>query len=104
MEDLLKAKIQTEALVAFRKAKGVGTVVLDTGSGKSKVAIDFMRTQDDVLKVLITSPRTNLQKNWSDELIKWGFEPWRDGKWGINYDGEKPSKMLDITIENIQTA
>lgn len=100
----LKDKLQSKALKAFVEAGSRGTVCLETGSGKSRVAVNFIRNQDDVTNILITSPRTTLQKNWYDELIKWGCEPWRDGVWHINFDTEKPSRVLNIEIVNIQTA
>ncbi len=98
MKNKLKDKLQLDALEVFKEAGGRGTICLSTGSGKSKVAVDFIRDSDDVRNVLITSPRTNLKKNWYDELVKWGLEPWRDGLWSVN------GRQLHITIENIQTA
>ena len=104
MVNELKDKLQNEALRAFVAAGSRGTLCLETGTGKSRAATLFTRNQDDVTRVLITSPRTNLKKNWYDELVKWGFEPWRDGIWTIDFDGERPSRTLHIDIENIQTA
>ena len=103
MSNKLKDELQSKALNSFIEAGSRGTVCLETGSGKSKVAINFIRNQDDVMNILITSPRTTLQKNWYDELVKWGCEPWRDGVWHINFDTEKPSRVLNIEIVNIQT-
>lgn len=100
----LKDKLQSKALKVFVETGSRGTVCLETGSGKSRVAVNFIRNQDDVTRILITSPRTTLQKNWYDELVKWGCEPWRDGVWHINFDTEKPSRVLHIEIVNIQTA
>lgn len=104
MINKLKDKLQDKALAAFVEAGSRGTICLETGSGKSRVAVNFIRNQDDVTRILITSPRTTLQKNWYDELVKWGCEPWRDGVWHINFDTEKPSRVLHIEIVNIQTA
>lgn len=103
MIDKLKDKIQNEALQAFVDAGSKATVCLETGTGKSRVATLFTRNQDDITRILITSPRTNLKKNWYNELVKWGFEPWRDGVWTIDFDGERPSRTLRIDMENIQT-
>ncbi len=100
----LKDELQDKALTAFIDSGGRGTVCLETGSGKSKVAVNLIRSQDSITRILITSPRTTLQENWRKELIKWGFEPWRDGVWTIDFDGEKPSRTLHIDIVNIQTA
>jgi superfamily II DNA or RNA helicase len=103
MIDKLKDELQSKALKAFVDAGSIGTLCLETGTGKSRAATLFIHDQDDITNVLITSPRTNLKKNWYDELVKWGFEPWRDGLWTIDYDGERPSRTLNIEMENIQT-
>lgn len=71
----LRIKIQSEALNALIVNNGIGTINMDTGSGKSKVAIDFILNTSDVKSVLITSPRDNLKENWKNELIKW-FAGW----------------------------
>lgn len=97
MKNELKDKLQLDATQAFVKAGGKGTICLSTGTGKSKVAVDFIRNSEDVRNVLITSPRTNLKKNWFDELTKWGLEYWRDGLWTVN------GHQVHITLENIQT-
>ncbi|MHA1200490.1 MAG: DEAD/DEAH box helicase [Candidatus Heimdallarchaeaceae archaeon] len=75
-----------------------GTICLSTGTGKSKVAIDFIKENDFIKTVLITSPRTNLKENWCKELIKWGLEEWRNGMWRIG------TRAITIIIENVQTA
>jgi superfamily II DNA or RNA helicase len=86
-----------ESLAAFRAANKVGTICLSTGTGKSKVAIDFIKESPDVVNVLITSPRTNLKRNWKDELIKWGLEHFGSDWWILE------NRRIRITIENIQT-
>ena len=77
------------------------TVVLSTGTGKSKVAIDIMKhraSQKKPLKVLITSPRTNLKENWVKELAKWGIKPF------VNNDYvDNDSNTYHIRIINVQT-
>ena len=103
MVDKLKDEIQSKALKAFVAAGSRGTMCLETGTGKSRAGTMFMHNQEDVIRVLITSPRTLLQDSWQKELIKWGFEPWRDNIWTTDYDGEKPSKRFHIEIVNIQT-
>jgi superfamily II DNA or RNA helicase len=97
--------IQQEARLAFTKCKGgKGTVCLSTGTGKSKVALDLIRDFYSIQTVLITSPRTNLKENWRKELKKWGWEHWGNDNWHKNFDGEQPERVVQITIENIQTA
>ena len=98
MTDKLKDELQSKALTAFVEAGSRGTVCLETGSGKSKVAVDLIYLKGDIRRVLITSPRTNLKKNWYDELIKWGLEPWRDGLWSLG------SRQIHVDMENVQTA
>lgn len=93
-----KDEVQRKALKTFISAGSKGTIVLETGSGKSKVAIDFIKQNKDIRSVLITSPRTNLKKNWHDELITWGFVYWRENIWSWN------DRRIVINMENIQTA
>ncbi|MCA9538487.1 MAG: DEAD/DEAH box helicase family protein [Myxococcales bacterium] len=57
---------QTEALAAWRKARGQGVVVLPTGAGKSHVAlmaIDAMRRS-----TLVVVPTLDLVRQWYDQL------------------------------------
>lgn len=99
-------KVQGEALSALKKSDG-GTVVMSPGTGKTKVAIDFLKYMKPK-KVLITSPRTNLKENWKKELEKWNISTMTSGAEGSNeyefyhYNGGKYDK-LEIHIVNIQT-
>lgn len=103
MEKLTRSDVQYEALNKF-KPIGKGTICLSTGTGKSKVAIDFIKETPDVRKVLITSPRTNLQENWRKELIKWGFElPEHRTEFRWRYTDNDSIRYIWIVIENIQT-
>ena len=43
MANQLKDELQGKALKTFIEAGSKGTIVLETGSGKSKVAIDFIK-------------------------------------------------------------
>lgn len=65
-----KDTIQSEATKALVDNNYRGTVVLDTGSGKAKIAIDCIN-QSKFNKILIVSPRTHLIDNWRKELVKW---------------------------------
>lgn len=99
MEKLTKNEIQRQALEIYVNQKSrKGTICMSTGTGKSKVAIDFIKENKQINHILITSPRTNLKENWRKELIKWNLEEWRDNIWTIN------GRSLNITIENVQTA
>lgn len=89
--------------------EGRGTIVADMGSGKSWIALDSMLKvssnfpADYVIKVLITSPRTNLKNNWKIELKKFGLKQKNNETWtGVTGDGEIVE--YDITLENVQTA
>lgn len=105
MTNVVKTReiVQAEALETFLTKQGNGTICLSTGTGKSKVAIDFiksnrfMESHSNIKNILITSPRTNLKRNWRRELIKWGLVESNDNYW---YWG---GVVIHITIENIQT-
>ena len=93
-----RQQIQSDALIALKQNGYNGTIVLSTGSGKSKIAIDAIKN-GKFKNILITSPRTNLKENWRKELYKWGFKDYGD-YW--NFDAYGNCKY-NITIENIQT-
>jgi len=84
-----REQIGKETKQALKENNYIGTIVISTGGGKSKIAIDAIKDLK-VKKVLITSPRTNLKENWQKELDKWG-QGWLFGD------------THEITIENIQT-
>ncbi len=108
---LSRDQIQKYALDAYYEKQNLGrikgTLCLDMGTGKSKVAINFIRQNGDVKNVLITSPRTNLKENWVKELRKWGITRNVDFKnlndWIVPYD-EGKYRLVNIIIENVQTA
>jgi len=68
-----KDKVQKKALDAFIAAGSTGCLVLETGTGKSKATLAFIRQQADVIRTMITSQRTNLKKNWYDEQDQRGI-------------------------------
>lgn len=97
--EVTREQVQKEALEKFKKLHK-GTICLSTGTGKSKIAIDFIKETEDVHFVLITSPRTNLQENWKKELRKWGLiDNTITKKWRI----KGTERQVFIVIENIQT-
>jgi superfamily II DNA or RNA helicase len=57
---------QSEALEAFRKARGRGVVVLPTGSGKSHVGL--MAIDDRRRSALVVAPTLDLVRQWYDLL------------------------------------
>lgn len=84
-------QVQKEAKEELKDNNDVGTVVLSTGSGKSKVAIDRIK-EGNYKNILITSPRSNLKENWKKELDKWYFT-------SIDFAFDDKN----FTFENIQT-
>jgi superfamily II DNA or RNA helicase len=97
-----REQIQSEALELIANNGYIGCVILSTGSGKSKVAIDAIK-KGNFKNILITSPRTNLKENWRKELEKWGYE-WDVVRTGYKwyYQGDK-TVTYKIEIQNIQT-
>lgn len=96
-----REQVQSEALQALINNSG-GTCVLSTGTGKSKVAIDYIKYSKS-RSILITSPRTNLKENWRKELIKWEFIPTVDNKSTNCFKYLGSGEVFSITIENVQT-
>lgn len=93
--------VQREAKNAIKGNNYIGTIVMDTGTGKAKTAIDVM--EDGQFKnVLITSPRTVLKENWSNELEKWGYVCMGD-KLASEALWRKRDYLVHIVMENIQT-
>lgn len=97
---MIKDDIQKQALSCImNNPSKASTIVMSTGTGKSKVAIDYLK-ESKSKNILITSPRTNLKGSWRDELEKWGI---------FRNSVENPASYIYkkircfITIENIQT-
>lgn len=87
-----KTKIQNLSLKKWGENKGIGTIALHTGAGKTKVGVDAagkMFDNNNIKSCLILVPSTNLRDNeWINEFKKWGYEQW----------------LPHITIECVQTA
>lgn len=69
---MTQEEIQKQALEALITNNGIGVCEMQTGSGKSKVLIDFITTQlhaGDT--VLLTVPLSTLINNWIEEFVKW---------------------------------
>lgn len=101
-----KLQIQNEALQSLKNHNYTGTIVMSTGTGKSKVAIDCIKA-GNFKNVLISSPRENLKSNWEKELEKWGFKEDENESGKFYYlvtpVGVAYWAKVNITIENIQT-
>ncbi len=59
---------QTEALVAWKKNRGRGVVVLPTGAGKTHVAV--MAVDDKRRSTLVIAPTLDLVRQWRDLLAE----------------------------------
>jgi len=101
-----REQVQNEALNTLKLFSGIGSLIMDTGVGKSKVAIDFIIDDPNIQTVLITSPRENLKANWYNEIILWSNSV------GIFAESDlEPNtipfmmgdKIVLVTFENIQT-
>lgn len=101
-----KDDIQKQALDSWIDNSCSGVVVMTMGSGKGKLFIDAIKAFNP-MKVLITSPRTNLKENTlPDELRKWGYSLDLIGKSEYKFawiDSNDILQQSNITIENIQT-
>lgn len=85
-----KEQVQQEALAAWKKRGRKGTLILPTGSGKTRVGVlaivEYL--QECGGRALVVVPTTNLRDNeWENEFKKWGYEEY------LQY----------VTIECIQT-
>jgi superfamily II DNA or RNA helicase len=81
---------QTEALEAWRKARGRGVVVLPTGSGKSHVAL--LAIDDRRRSALVVAPTLDLVRQWYD-LLRGGFGV----EVGVVGGGEHEVRPLTVT-------
>jgi len=100
---LTRDTLQKSALKKFEDSEYVGTVVMTMGSGKSKLAIDAIKS-GKFKNILITSPRTNLKENWNKELEKWSIHSNLSTEDAYNYHWHGFSyNRIYIRMENIQT-
>lgn len=49
-------------------------LMLGTGVGKTRIALELLNQINPTGKILIVIPRLVLIQNWKDEFIKWGYE------------------------------
>ena len=94
-----KTEIQNEAYEAVVKNNYNCVVVLEMGTGKSKLGIDCIK-KGNFKNILITSPRTNLKDSWLKELNTWGLEL---SNIEIPTQYRYNKEIFYITTENIQT-
>lgn len=65
-----KSQVQFEALNAIKLNNYIGTCVIDTGGGKTKLGLDIL-TEFKAQKVLIVKPAILLTHNWKVEISNW---------------------------------
>lgn len=67
---------QAQALKAWIKSKGRGTIVAATGVGKTRIAMNaiaLLRTKYPTLSVIVVVPTQNLKEQWTRELVDRGL-------------------------------
>jgi len=71
-------QVQEEAGKAIVRNNGRGMLVMATGTGKSKVAIDYAKMKHHLnprIKILLVVPTEKLRDvNWKDEFTKWNAD------------------------------
>lgn len=70
-----REQIQDEARQAWLNSNRKNTLILPTGSGKSKVAIDLIKQLNPQSILLLTNSQELRDNNWKAEFAKWGY-PW----------------------------
>ncbi len=72
--NFVRGVVQKEAKWAVIDNGGRGMVILPTGSGKSKVAVDLMKYYLEDKSALIVPTEKLRDENWKEEFIKWDAE------------------------------
>ena len=100
-----REQIQKEGLEALLTNNGRGTLNIDTGVGKSKIVIDFINLKEDIIRILITSPRTNLKDSWTKELMKWlQWEIIESSENRLELADPDTGRIIMVDLVNVQTA
>ena len=68
---MTREEILQEVLQIHSKNK---LLMLGTGIGKTRIALELLNQINPTGKILIVIPRLVLIQNWKDEFIKWGYE------------------------------
>ena len=75
----IRSKVQLEANQAIESAHGFGSVIMATGTGKSKVAVNLATrkyAENKKSKGLLVVPTEKLRdENWKEEFVKWKALP-----------------------------
>ena len=80
MEDV-REKVQEEARNAYLSlgSPRASTLLIGTGGGKSKIAIDIIKELKPSSILLLTNSEVLRDNNWKDEFIKFGLsDVWND--------------------------
>lgn len=69
----IKSGIQSDALKTIKQNKGRGILAMATGTGKSKIPIDLIRSRKkSIKKIALIVPTEELRdNNWKQEFNKW---------------------------------
>jgi len=71
-----REQIQTAAKQAFLNSNQKSTLIISTGGGKTKIAIDILKELNPTGIVLLLTNSTQLRDvNWYNEFVKWGYDP-----------------------------
>lgn len=70
---MTREEVQKAAVNAAIKNKCSGILDLSPRTGKSKIAIDILKTLHPSNKILITVPYNSIIESWETEILKWNY-------------------------------
>lgn len=73
---MTRTERQRECIKRWIKAKGKGTIIAPTGSGKTRIAlmtIEALLKKYPHLRILVVVPTTVLKNQWQEQVDEWGF-------------------------------
>lgn len=74
---MTRTERQQEAAKKWIDAKGRGTIIAPTGSGKTRIALMTIKgliKKHPYLRVLVVVPTTTLKNQWLQQINEWGFD------------------------------
>lgn len=74
---MTRTERQQEAAKKWISAKGRGTIIAPTGSGKTRIALMTIKgliKKHPYLRVLVVVPTTTLKNQWLQQVNEWGFD------------------------------
>jgi superfamily II DNA or RNA helicase len=84
MENQTRDSIQLKAKIAWFEAEKKNTIIVGTGGGKSKIALDIIKEIGPERILLLTNSEHLRDSNWKDEFVKFGME----ATWEVNVTSE----------------